>query len=346
MTQAVILGVGARSSLGLDAAQTMFSLRVGLPAMREAPLVDEEGERITMCFLPTIDPHVTGPARGFELAHPALAEALRPISGFHKVPLRVRMALAVDEFVEATTAASLANRLDDPIKAVAAEFEQTISTRGAAGGAYLLRDILEGFAANRFDLAVLGGVHTDYDPTRIADLDRTRRLFRPPSDLAAVLPGEAAAFVLLAQPLFARRMGWEVFSGIVGVATGFEQARPDNDASAFRATGLTAAMRSVLGILEDQKQRAGWVLSDLGFETYRHFEQQAAITRTQRYFTEPQQLDNPAQRMGNLGAAAVPLHLVIATKAFEHACAPHPIALSTAGSDAGERAATVIVQTN
>ncbi len=132
MTQAVILGVGARSSLGLDAAQTMFSLRVGLPAMREAPLVDEEGERITMCFLPTIDPHLTGPARGFELAHPALAEALRPISGFHKVPLRVRVALAVDEFVEATTAASLANRLDDPIKPVAAEFEQTISTRGAA----------------------------------------------------------------------------------------------------------------------------------------------------------------------------------------------------------------------
>jgi 3-oxoacyl-[acyl-carrier-protein] synthase-1 len=344
MTQAVIVGVGARSPLGLNATQTAFSLRVGLPAMREAPLVDSEGERITMCFLPTIDPHLTGPARGFELAQPALAEALRPISGLKTLPLRVRMALAVDEYVDAMTAASLVNRLDDPIKLFAAEFEQTISTRGPAGGAYLLHDILEGFAANRFDLAILGGIHTDYDPARIAELDRTKRLFCPPADLAAVLPGEAAAFVMLVQPLLARRMGWEVFAGIVGVATGFEQARPDNDASAFRATGLTAAMRTVLAPLDDQKLRAGWVLSDLGFEPYRHFEQQAALTRTQRWFCEPQQLDNPAQRMGNLGAATVPLHLAIACKGFEHACAPHHVVLSTAGSDGGERAATVIVR--
>jgi 3-oxoacyl-[acyl-carrier-protein] synthase-1 len=262
------------------------------------------------------------------------------------VPLRVRFALAVDEWVDRIQADMLVNRLDDEIKSMAAEFEHTISTRGPAGAGYLLQEIIEAVATNRIDLAILGGVHTDYDPARIAELDRAKRLFRPPTDLSAVLPGETASFVVLVHPTLARRLGWDTHVGVYGVATGFEQARPDNDASAFRATGLTAAMRTVLAPLEDQKQRAGWVLTDLGFETFRHFEQQAAITRTQRYFCEPQQLDSPAQRIGNLGAAAIPLHAVLAFKAFEHAYGPHHIMLSTAGSDGGERAAVLFGRTS
>ena len=342
MTQTVIVGVGARSPLGLDAAQTGFSIRVGLPAMREAPLVDGEGERITMCFLPTLDPSLTGVARGFELARPALAEALASISTATSLPLRGRLTLAFDEFIDARQGGWLAARLAEVVRPVIPDLALETSTRGPAGAGYLLQEIIEAFAANRIDLAILGGIHTDYDPVRIAGLDKAKRLFRPPDDLSAVLPGEAAAFVVLVQPALARRLQWPARAALLNVATGFEQARPDNDASAFRATGLTAAMRSVLAPLEEQRQRVGWMLTDLGFETFRHFESQAAITRTQRYFGDPQQLDNPAQRIGYLGAAAMPLHMVLASKAFEHGYAPHHLMLSIAGSDGGERAAAVV----
>ena len=84
------------------------------------------------------------------------------------------------------------------------------------------------------------------------------------------------------------------------------------------------------------------MLTDLSFETFRHLELQAAFTRTQRHFCEPQQVDSPAQRMGNLGAAAMPLHVALAVEAFRRGYAPHPFAVSLAGSDGGERAALLM----
>jgi len=341
MSRAVIVGVGARTPLGLDAVQTAFSIRTGLPAMREAALVDAEGERITMCFLPTLDPLLTGAARAFALGHPALSEAVAGI-GTTSLPLRARLALALDEFLDASQGGWLAARLASVVTPIFPDIELVTSARGPAGSGYLLQEIVDAFASNRLDLAILGGVHTDYDPERIAALDGARRLFRPPDDLAAVLPGEAAGFVVLVQPALAERLGWDVHASLQGVATGFEEARPDNDVSAFRATGLTAAMRTVLAPLAERGLRAGWVLTDLGFETFRHFEQQAALTRAQRYLGEPQQMDSPAQRIGYMGAAAMPLHMVLGVEAFRRGYAPHPWMLSVAGSDGGERAALLV----
>jgi 3-oxoacyl-[acyl-carrier-protein] synthase-1 len=53
ITRAVIASVGARTPLGLNATQTALLLRTGSAAMAEAPLVDPDGEPITMCFEPT-----------------------------------------------------------------------------------------------------------------------------------------------------------------------------------------------------------------------------------------------------------------------------------------------------
>jgi 3-oxoacyl-[acyl-carrier-protein] synthase-1 len=101
-------------------------------------------------------------------------------------------------------------------------------------------------------------------------------------------------------------------------------------------------LRSALAPLAQEGLRAAWMLTDLTFETFRHFELQAAITRTQRSFCEPQRVDHPAQRIGHVGAAAMPLHLAPAAEAFLHEFAPHPHAVSIAGSDGGERAAVLI----
>ena len=76
---AAVVAVGAVTPVGLHAVDTGFSHRAAAAAMREAPLVDAEGEPITMCFLPTLDPWMTGAARVSALATRALDEALEAL---------------------------------------------------------------------------------------------------------------------------------------------------------------------------------------------------------------------------------------------------------------------------
>lgn len=336
-----IIGVGARTPLGLNAAQTGFSLRTGMPVFREAPLVDAEGENITMGLLPTLDPHLVGLERAEALALPALEEALSAL-GKNRTGLRARLALCLDEHVDPTEAATLGAALCSHVRASLPEPELDISARGAASAAYVLPNLVDALVSGRVDIGILGGVHTDYDPRRVASLEAQGRLFRPPTNLTAVLPGESAAFVLLASPSGARKFNFQPLATIEAFATAFEEARPDNNVSPFRATALTALLRSVLGPLEHRGDHVGWMLTDLGLETFKHFEHQAAITRNQRSLSQLQYLDSPSQRMGDLGAAVMPLHLVLAGEAFTRGYAPHRRMLSLAGSDGGERGAVLV----
>jgi 3-oxoacyl-[acyl-carrier-protein] synthase-1 len=76
----------------------------------------------------------------------------------------------------------------------------------------------------------------------------------------------------------------------------------------------------------------------------RLYEWQAVFARTQDRIEQPCRVDSPAQRIGHLGAAALPLSAAIAATAWEHGYAPAPLALATAGTDGGERAAVVLGQ--
>ncbi len=343
---ATVVAVGAVTPVGLRAVETGFSHRAASAAMREAPLVDAEGEPITMCFLPTLDPWMTGAARLQALAGRALAEALEALGPASR-GLRVRVGVSVGEAFagRAPGGVSAAEWFARDLASGAARLVPGITVeataRGPAGPGYLLPGLCDALASGAIEAAVVGGAHTDYDPRAIAALCAADRLFGS-DNLDALIPGEAAAFAVLMRPDVARRLRLRAWADLHAVATAFEKARPDNDEPAFRAAGLTAALRAALGPLADEGMRAGWVLTDLTFETFRHFEMQAAVTRTQRHFCEPQQVDSPAQRMGNLGAAAMPLHVALAVEGWRRGWAPHPFAVSIAGSDGGERAALLM----
>ncbi|WP_437640115.1 beta-ketoacyl synthase N-terminal-like domain-containing protein [Sorangium sp. So ce854] len=344
---AALVAAGAVTPVGLRSIDTAFSHRAAAAAMREAPLVDAKGEPVTMCFLPTLDPLATGAARAAELGARALGEALEKLGPAAR-GLRMQMALCLDEHLGLrqpggeVPAQRLAADLAARAEAHAPGISVKVATRGPAGPGLLLPELCDALGRGAIDAALLGGVHTDYDPARIAALDAAGRIFRP-DNLDALIPGECAAFVVLMRPDVARRAQLRDQGQIVGIATAHERARPDNDESAFQASGLTAALRSALAPLSERGLRAGWMLTDLTFETFRHFELQAASMRTQHLFCEPQQVESPAQRIGHLGAAAMPLHLSIASEAFARGFAPHPCAVSLAGSDGGERAAVVVV---
>lgn len=345
---AVVVGVGARTSLGLSAVETGFAYRAASVGMREAPLTAEDGadDGVTMCFLPTIDPLLVGHERAARLAIPALDEACRAV-GPALQQMRARLLLCMDEHLSVqgpdgqTPATALGARVFQRASQLVPQTALETSIRGPAGLGFVLQATLDALSRGTIEAAIIGGVHTDYDPARVRALAQAGRLFKT-DNLDSIIPGELAAFFVIMRPETARTYKLTPLAQLFTVATAYDKMRPDNDEPAFEAIGLTVAVRKAGAPLADSKLRAGWLLTDLTFETHRLFEHQSMVVRTQPLWTEPQQWDPPALRMGALGAAAMPLHVVLAAEGWRRGWAPHSVAFSCAGSDGGERAALLL----
>ena len=338
--RAVVSSVGARTPVGLSATPTAYLHRAAHVVMQSSPILDADEQPATIAVLPTLDPRMTGTERAAELGVAALKEAIAPLVGIAKNE-RIKLLCCLDEHLDRPEAFDLTSKLSREAEKLGAELEVATSTRGPAALGHALDKILDELERGTFTLAIVGGVHTDYDPKRIHALSTAGRLFTPDA-LDALIPGEAAAFVVLARGTNARRLGLPALLEVHDVATGMARAKPDNDESAFEASALTALVRKVAGPLTDAGLRCGWMLTDLSFETMRLYEFQAMTTRTQAIWCDPQYCDAPAQRLGYLGAAAIPLHLVLAAESWPGGFAPHDVAMSIAGSDGGDRAAILI----
>ncbi|MDI3284252.1 hypothetical protein [Polyangium sp. 15x6] len=334
MSAVGVVKVGARTPIGLDSRQTGFLLRAGFPAMAEAPLADSAGEAITMGFVPTIDPRIVGPERLVLLARPAFEEAALPLGD-----TKTLVYFTLDEGYDEARAAAweLSTLVRRALPAATVE----VVPRGEAALGALLPAALRALESRETDAVVLGGVHSDYDVATIRALEESGRLFSP-DNLDARIPGEAAAFFVLMRDPDARRRGLSPLARVLGVGSGRERARPDNDAPAYEAFGLTAAVQQAAVPLVRTGAKAGWMLTDMTGEMRRLDEWQAAFVRAQDALESPYFIDSPAQRIGYLGAAAIPLFVVVAATAWEHGYAPSPVVMAIAGSDGGERAAVVL----
>ncbi|MFT3764958.1 MAG: beta-ketoacyl synthase N-terminal-like domain-containing protein [Minicystis sp.] len=343
--QAFVASIGARCALGQSAAEVGFLLRTGIPVLAAAPLVDGEGEQVTMGFDATLDPYLVGEERAAALAVTALEEAVAPFS-IAPQALNTRLILCVDAPLAPVPrglpapGARLAHIVHTRAKELLPGIPLEIAARSGPGAAFALPSALAALAARKLDAVVIGGAHTDYDPETIAVLGAQGRIFTP-ENLDAVVPGEAAAFVVLTREETARRLDLRPTARLAGIGTGVGPARAEA-ASAFEATALTSALRAAGEDLAELNLRAGWALCDHTFEARRILEWQAAVTRAHALWGEPHRLDSPAQRIGHLGAAALPFAMVLAAEAWRRRYAPSGVALAFAGSDAGERGALLL----
>jgi 3-oxoacyl-[acyl-carrier-protein] synthase-1 len=364
MSDVAVVHVGMCTPIGLDARQTGFLLRAGFPALGESPLGDAGGEAVTMAYLPAVDPRLVGPERLAALAARAFAEVARPIAPYRpsdhpsagerpshgRAPseppragqgLRggVAVTIALDEGLsDAPLARAMLETMVDRVLPGASVM---VEPRGEAALGALLPDVIRALDSGMLEAAILGGVHSDYDPRAIAALEASGRLFSR-DNLDARIPGEAAAFVLLMRGAHAGRSGLEPLARILGIGKGRESARPDNDEPAFRAFALSEAVRQATASLAKTKQTAGWMLVDLTAEMWRIHEWEAVFVRSQKVLGRPYCVEAPANRIGYLGAAAMPLFMGLAATAWRHGYAPSATALCTAAADGGERAALVL----
>jgi 3-oxoacyl-[acyl-carrier-protein] synthase-1 len=212
--------------------------------------------------------------------------------------------------------------------------------KGEAAPGLRLVAACEELSRGEVDVVLLGGAHSDYDPEIIERLSSLGRLFGA-GNVNGVIPGESGAFLLLTTPAFARKHDLQPRAWLHGVGMGFEKAGPDNDEPASEALGITLAVETAMRGMEADKLRAGWMLTDMTAEIHRVYEWQAVFIRAQRFLGPPQWVDAHAHKLGRLGASALPVQVAIASTAWRHGFGPHPFALSTVGSDSGERVATV-----
>ena len=87
---------------------------------------------------------------------------------------------------------------------------------------------------------------------------------------------------------------------------------------------------------------AGWMLADVTGEMRRILEWQAVLVQSHKALGQPYLVDSPAQRIGYLGAAAIPLFVSMAVTGWKHGYAPSGVMLAMAGNDGGSRAAVCL----
>jgi 3-oxoacyl-[acyl-carrier-protein] synthase-1 len=308
-------------------------------------LNDPEGKPLTMGAVPVLSPDSSGIDRLRELTSFALADLFGDALA-HAGVVRKRFSVLVDEHLATAEADGSvpAQLLSGALQAdartvVGSDCTIDVWAVGAGGGAHVLVTLCQELQAGALDIALLGGVHSDCDVTRIAHLAQADRIFSS-ENKDALLLGEGAAVVALCRADVARQLGLTAYAELVAYAGGHEVATPYNDVSAFEARGLTVALRQVERAL--QGQRIGWWMNDLNTEMYRQYEFQAVLARTQPLWCEPAVLDAPAQRLGELGAASLPMHVALGVEAWRRGYAHFPWLVSTTGSEGGNRTAVAL----
>lgn len=329
---ATILAVGAQTPLGLDACQTGMLFRAGYATMDHAPL-GLDGEPVTLSRTAAIDETLTGADRLLALAEPALDAALADEAATSGPVQDVRLILGLDDALDEAVVERVAGVLLSRVRRWFDGARLEVVRGGAGSEVPAAQKALE---RGRATTVIWGGVHSDHDPWAIARLVAQDRLYAD-DNLDATLPGEAAAFVRLAGGAWS-----DGLATVIGLGHGVEAARPDNDLPSAPARGITAALRDATADMESAGEQVGWVVTDVGLEAWRLREWQTLTVRARPVVGPPYRYDNPAQRMGRLGAAGMPLGVALVTEGFRRGWAPSTRALVFGGSDGGARGAAAL----
>jgi 3-oxoacyl-[acyl-carrier-protein] synthase-1 len=351
-----IVGLGAVTPVGLSAPATCAALRAGIPRMLEFEGWTDDGLDPNPAFvggrvpterlLGTIEekwpgherwnlkiskPHVLiepDLARLLTLAPPAAEEAWDAAG---RPPGRAGIYLGIDEGDPATAIAdAVGDRLGKTFDVVRAD------KFGRAAGLSALHRAARHLADGRVDVALVGGVDSQLRRAAIAR-QIERGVLRHDKNPSGVIPGEAAAFVVLMPAGEAHSLARLAGSAVA------EEPTAGSD-SPNQGEGLTLAVRKA-------RERAGaleaWprVVCDLNGDRYRALEWSLACVRALGDLpagpaSGPEWL--PAEWLGDAGAASGIVGVVWAVTAMRGGHARTDRALVWGASDGPLRAAVIL----
>ena len=340
----VVVGAGMVTAVGLSAAETAASVRSATARFAETSILDKQFEPFVLAEVPedglpelaeelAKEGLTAREARMLRLATAALGECLTLLPAGEPPP---GLSLALPE-TETTLPLDHRQFLQRLGHQTGGRFDpkwSDASHRGRAGGLAAIWQASEPIRMGRAKFMLAGGVDTYRDLYVLGTLDMERRV-KSAAHLDGLIPGEAAAFLLLAD----RSAGVEPWAGVSPVAQTVEPGHFYSEAP-YRGEGLALAVQQLVqsgaatGPIPE-------VYSSMNGENYWSKEWGVAFLRNSGAFVADHGMHHPADCYGDTGAACGPLMAGLAALGIKEGYCRSP-ALVYGSSDRGQRAALMV----
>lgn len=332
-----MIGIGMVTPLGLTSAKTCAALRCGLAAFEETRFIAKDGSWITGAEV-ALDEPWRGEEKLIRMAAATLTECLEALPSSAPTP---PLFLCISETSRPGRSDGLAQRLFDGLcRKTDLHFPEgsRILQAGRISGALALReaaDLLNTGAGNEY--AVLLGVDSLMNGPALTALDRQDRLLTE-ERVDGLLPGEGAGAVLLS------KAHAPAADSLVVAGLGFgAEPVPVAAEGAFRADGLSAAVRHALAASGIGMSEISYRISDVAGEQYFFKEVAYALSRNLKVRVENIDLLHPADGIGDTGAASLPIMLGMALTAYRKGYAAGPNVVVHSSGDDDKRGAVVLM---
>jgi 3-oxoacyl-[acyl-carrier-protein] synthase-1 len=329
---------GLVTALGFNAPATLAALRAGISAVRATNWLDRESGEPLRGAMVQLPQWWEGTGKLADLAAPAIDECLAALPPEEVAETPILLGIAAPD--RPGRFADLDTRLFTEIQARLGGRVHPLSRLFAAdqtGCFHALQLAAELIEAGKAKHVVVAGVDSYLQRDTLDALQRRRRLMTE-NNSNGFFPGEAGAAVLVG------RIGTSTAAElhILGAGYARESAHIES-VEAFRAQGMTQAVKSALGSAGVALKDIAYRLTDLSGEHYKFKEAAFVAGRLNGGEREtPLDLWHPIEYLGEIGAAILPCLLAQAAHATLYRYAPGALALCHIGSDAGERAALVV----
>ncbi len=338
-----IVGLGARTAVGLSAPMSAASVRAGLSRIGEHPyMIDRAGEAMVVARATYLSAEVGGVERFVALAEPAVQEALAPLQNVNTrvEPMPFIVGLPAQRpGLPTNLAERVTNHLKNTAHGTLRFSEAQTFLCGHSAGLMAIQEGAQRIGEGRAEFCLVGGIESYLESETLEWLDEHEQLHSEKNKWGFI-PGEAAGFCLLASARALEKYRLRTLGRILAAATARETNLIKTD-SVCTGEGLTKAFRDALRSLPSQ-QRVDHVICDMNGERYRADEYGFTVARTSEHFVDATDFLAPADCWGDVGAASGPLFINLAIAASLRGYAKGPFFLTWTSSESGERSATLL----
>jgi 3-oxoacyl-[acyl-carrier-protein] synthase I len=331
----LVQGCGMATAVGLTAPASCAAIRARLDGFRETRFMARGGAWIVGAEVPLDEPWRGLPRLARLVAGP-IRECLD--SAPEVAPEDIPLLLGVAEPTRPGRLAGLEQELLPLVLEALQERLHPAASRlipmGRVSGAVGIREAAKLVNEKGFGRVIVGGVDSHLVAATLAAFDERDRLLTE-RNTNGFVPGEAGAAVLVGPA--DGRPGLRIRS--LGLAV--ERATIEGE-EPLRGEGLAAAYRQALDAARLGLHEIDYRIADLSGEQYWFKEAALAEARVMRVRRGFQDIWQPADCVGEIGAAATPCLLGVAWWAARKAYAPGPLALAQASNDDGRRIAMVL----
>jgi 3-oxoacyl-[acyl-carrier-protein] synthase I len=345
---AAIVSVGMFTPVGLNARQTVASIRSGITRISEVPIYDQYFEKIMMGHLPDdvlpvlkedFGTNIAGLyKRLLQIAAPALREVTSGLHLSQSVPLFLAAPKPQNGFSLEKT--PFFENLEGQTKAYIDVKASRLFPMGRAGFFLSLQKAIhECINATFTKYVIVGGVDSYFDMDVLFALEKEGRLLRE-GVYDGFRPGEGAAMMLLTTLKECRTYGLKPLAYICGVGQGQEEGHRYSE-KPYLGEGLAQAFADLFSGTQDKLARIQTVFAGLNGENFNAKEWGVAYLRNRERFIEDFQIEHPAEFIGDAGAALAPIMTATAAVGLQKGFIKGP-ALVWASSDEAERGAACL----